>query len=113
MRDDSGEGEGVRRIGRYIFNAMPLLPPLLLVTTAVALRHRVEWSALQVICFVILALATPLCVTGWLIIRHEQKLARLEADRIQNRICLACGYDLRATPDRCPECGTIPTKVKA
>jgi len=50
----------------------------------------------------------PLTSIG-LLIRRRRK--RRQRDRIG--CCEKCGYDLRATPDQCPECGAVPSRSKS
>ena len=57
----------------------------------------------------LLGLFVPL-PAWWLITARRRRRARL---RQQEGLCPICGYDLRATPGRCPECGAAPSGERA
>ena len=46
-----------------------------------------------------------------LILRVRAHRRRVRRDNEQ--LCRKCGYDLRATPDRCPECGAFPAGLES
>ncbi|HEY7118321.1 MAG TPA: hypothetical protein VH475_17160 [Tepidisphaeraceae bacterium] len=72
-----------------------------------AMEHRVEGrnyesrlvlAPLWAVCLMLCALAVGLS-------RAARRSLRTE--RRRSGLCVNCGFDLRATPERCPECGTI------
>ena len=64
-----------------------------------------SWGFRMPYWFWLILLAAPPAI--WLR-RHVRTRAQ---GRLARGLCGACGYDLRATPDRCPECGAVPQAV--
>jgi hypothetical protein len=67
-------------------------------------------------------LASQLAITGLLIpsigpllimvLFDDRDATARKRARIDRGFCFVCGYDLRASPERCPECGTVPNRAK-
>jgi hypothetical protein len=130
MRYNSCHGEGMKRLRRIIFNSLTVLSlafALFLIiweTFGHPPRHVSGFhslgggwwlpiyagSDLFGFSFNTWTAASSVFPIAWLITTVIQRKRSKEA--VQG-LCIRCGYDLRATPTRCPECGKIPDTAKS
>jgi hypothetical protein len=62
--------------------------------------HR-WWIGLPLWLLSTIAMVLPAC---WLLAQHRRR------GKVAESLCAYCGYDLRASPERCPECGAETNK---
>lgn len=64
--------------------------------------HRAYWS--ETCLFDFSVVASEVCLLGYSVVA----IVRINRRELQPGHCVKCDYNLLATPDRCPECGTVP-----
>ena len=117
----------MRRLGRYILNAVTVASILLCLAAAgfwiqdryviqydiygpkwslpkfaeYNPRHGGEYFYINWWWVIAVTSVLPIVRHRWLPLGRRRQPGR----------CPKCNYDLRATPDRCPECGSVPNKA--
>jgi hypothetical protein len=96
----------MRTRGPYPYGWLLYLVIFLAVIFALQYHSRLALAATFTLTWVVLSV---------LVISSE--IFKYRRDRRWRRFfsgqCIRCGYDLRATPGKCPECGAVPTKEQA
>jgi hypothetical protein len=123
-----GKIRNMKRVRRWLFNGFAAFSLLLSVVSALissdpfqgnftskylildfgygSLFVESRWGKLWEINCGLIFLLTAIFPLTWVVLRYVS-WKRFKA-RPRLGLCSKCGYDLRATPDRCPECGTVP-----
>jgi hypothetical protein len=91
---------GAAMVAAVVFLSLPLALPLNVLLPSHSPQGVILWS-------IVLGLNSLAWGYGlsWLASRVFDARGARAAHRRRFGLCLRCGYDLRATPDQCPECG--------
>jgi hypothetical protein len=85
-----------------LFFCSVIFPQMIVPHLNVPQRGLGHWSILLGATLIVSLLTT----TGYMVLVSRRSREYLRAELRAAGRCVECGYDLRETPQRCPECGT-------
>jgi len=104
-----------RRLHIWVYRLVVLICAAVLLAgfTGTSFGPLARFHRLHLACTIVLYLNT-LAVIVFIIWQFTKLIERDERNARRARgLCPNCGYDLRATTDRCPECSTVPKKIQS